>query len=55
MWYNRGMTTVNLIRKLWKEKVSVPVLQKQVDKTLYKIDVKLKQRSDYVRKDKERS
>jgi hypothetical protein len=51
MWYNRGMTTVNLIRKLWKEKVSVPVLQKQVDKTLYKIDVKLKQRSKNERHD----
>ena len=29
------------MRKLWKEKVTVPVLQKQVDKTLRQIDVKL--------------
>lgn len=33
---------VNLIRKLWKEKVEIPILQKQVDKTLSKINVKLK-------------
>ena len=30
------------MRKLWKEKVEIPVLHKQVDKTLKKIDVKLK-------------
>jgi hypothetical protein len=36
---------VNLIRKLWKEKVEIPVLLKEVDKTLKKIDVKLKKRS----------
>ena len=35
---------VNLIRKLWKEKVQIPVLLKQVDKNLKKIDVKLKRR-----------
>jgi len=35
---------VNLMRKLWKEKVTVPVLQKQVDKILGEIDVKLKKR-----------
>ena len=33
---------VNLMSKLWKEKVEIPVLLKQVDKTLKKIDVKLK-------------
>ena len=33
---------VNLMRKLWKEKVEIPILQKQVDKTLSKINVKLK-------------
>ena len=33
---------VNLIRKLWKEKVEIPILQRQVDKTLSKINVKLK-------------
>ena len=32
---------VSLIRKLWKEKVQIPVLQKQVDKKLREIDVKL--------------
>ena len=32
------------MRKLWKEKVTVPVLQKQVDKILGEIDVKLKKR-----------
>ena len=32
---------VSLIRKLWKEKVQIPVLQKQVDETLRQIDVKL--------------
>ena len=32
---------VSLIRKLWKQRVEIPVLQKQVDKTLRQIDVKL--------------
>ena len=32
---------VNLMRKLWKQKVQLPVLQKQVDKILREIDVKL--------------
>jgi len=32
---------VSLIRKLWKERVQIPVLQRQVDKTLRQIDVKL--------------
>ena len=32
---------VSLIRKLWKERVQIPALQKQVDKTLRQIDVKL--------------
>ena len=45
------MTTVNLIRKLWKEKVTVPRLLKQTDKILSKIDVKLKKRSQYERYD----
>ena len=45
------MTTVNLIRKLWKEKVTVPRLLKQTDKILDKIDVKLKKRSQYERYD----
>ena len=39
--------TVSLIRKLWKEKVTVPRLLKQTDKILDKIDVKLKKRSQY--------
>jgi len=38
---------VSLIRKLWKEKVQIPVLQKQVDKKLREIDVKLLKRSKY--------
>ena len=33
---------VNLVRKLWKERVQIPVLQRQVDKTLREINVKLK-------------
>ena len=40
---------VNLMRKIWKEKVTVPVLQKQVDKILGEIDVKLKKRRKNVR------
>ena len=32
---------VSLVRKLWKEKVQIPVLQKQIDETLRQIDVKL--------------
>ena len=36
---------VNLMSKLWKEKVTVPVLLKQADKILRVIDVKLKKRS----------
>ena len=43
--------TVSLIRKLWKEKVTVPRLLKQTDKILDKIDVKLKKRSQYERND----
>ena len=35
---------VSLVRKLWKEKVQIPVLQKQVDETLRQIDVKLNNR-----------
>ena len=31
---------VNLVRKLWKERVQIPALQKQVGKTLEEIDVK---------------
>ena len=38
------MTTVNLMKKLWKEKVAVPRLLKQTDKILGKIDVKLKKK-----------
>ena len=45
------MTTVNLMKKLWKEKVTVPRLLKQTDKILGKIDVKLKKRSQYERYD----
>ena len=40
---------VSLMRKLWKEKVTVPVLLKQADKILGAIDVKLKKRSKDVR------
>ena len=40
---------VSLMRKLWKEKVEIPVLQKQVDKILKVIDVKLTKRSKDVR------
>ena len=36
---------VNLMSKLWKEKVTVPVLLRQTDKILRVIDVKLKKRS----------
>ena len=39
---------VSLIRKLWKQKVEIPVLQKKVDKALKEIDVKLK-RSKHVK------
>ena len=39
---------VNLMSKLWKEKVEIPVLLKKVDKTLREVDVKLK-RSKYVK------
>ena len=39
---------VSLIRKLWKEKVQVPVLLRKVDKTLKEVDVKLK-RSRHVK------
>ena len=39
---------VNLIRKLWKEKVEVPVLERKINKILKVIDVKLK-RSKNVR------
>ena len=37
---------VSLIRKLWKEKVQIPALQKQVGKTLREIDIKLKQKKE---------
>ena len=40
---------VSLIKKLWKEKVEIPVLQKRVDKTLKEIDVKLKRSKHNVR------
>ena len=40
---------VSLIRKLWKEKVEIPVLQRKVDKTLKEIDVKLKRSKHNVR------
>jgi len=40
---------VSLIRKLWKQKVEIPVLQKKVDKTLKEIDVKLKRSKHNVR------
>ena len=36
---------VNLMRKLWKERVQIPVLKKQSDKILKKIYVKLKRRN----------
>ena len=39
---------VSLIRKLWKQRVEIPVLLKKVDKTLKEVDVKLK-RSKYVK------
>jgi hypothetical protein len=37
---------VSLIKKLWKEKVEIPVLQRQVDKILKKAYVKLKRSND---------
>ena len=40
---------VSLMRKLWKEKVEVPALEKKIDKNLKAIDVKLKERSKDVR------
>ena len=40
---------VSLIRKLWKERVQIPVLQKRVDKTLRQIDVKLKRSKNNVK------
>ena len=40
---------VSLIRKLWKQKVEIPVLRKKVDKTLKEIDVKLKRSKHNVR------
>ena len=39
---------VSLMKKLWKEKVEIPVLLKKVDKTLREVDVKLK-RSKHVK------
>jgi len=39
---------VNLMKKLWKQKVEIPVLLKKVDKTLREVDVKLK-RSKHVK------
>jgi hypothetical protein len=41
MWGKFYGMRVNLIRKLWKEKVQIPALQRQVDKTLRQIEVKL--------------
>jgi len=35
---------VNLMSKLWKEKVQLPVLHKRVDKILGQIDVKLNEK-----------
>jgi len=32
---------VNLVRKLWKERVQIPVLLRQADKILGQIEVKL--------------
>ena len=40
---------VSLIRKLWKQKVEIPVLQKKLDKNLKEIDVKLKRIKHKVR------
>jgi len=40
---------VSLIRKLWKERVQIPVLQKQVDEKLRQIDVKLKRSKNNVK------
>tara|TARA_R100001463_G_C3376889_1_gene205104 strand:+ start:339 stop:473 length:135 start_codon:yes stop_codon:yes gene_type:complete len=40
---------VSLMRKLWKEKVEVPALEKKIEKILKAIDVKLKERSKDVR------
>ena len=37
------------MRKLWKEQVEIPALQKQVEKTLKKIYVKLKRSKHNVR------
>jgi len=47
---------VNLVKKLWRERVQIPILQKQVDKILREIDVKLnnkrseKQMKEYIDK-----
>ena len=43
--YRVATMKVNLMRKLWKEKVEVPVLKRKIDKILKVIDVKLKKRS----------
>ena len=40
---------VSLMRKLWKERVQIPVLQKQVDEKLRQIDVKLKRSKNNVK------
>ena len=40
---------VSLIRKLWKERVQIHVLQRQVDKKLRQIDVKLKRSKNNVK------
>ena len=45
---------IGKMKKLWRKKVEIPLLQKQVDKILRKINVKLK-RSKNVRENKERS
>ena len=47
--YRMDTMKVNLMRKLWKEKVEVPVLKRKIDKILKVIDVKLKKRSKDVR------
>ena len=43
--YRVDTMKVNLMRKLWKEKVEVPALKRKIDKILKVIDVKLKKRS----------
>jgi len=49
MFRDEDKMRVSLMRKLWKQKVEVPVLESKIDKILKKIDVKLKERSKNVR------